>query len=158
MRLDRAQGTLYGMVPTETWNPPDHAVDEALDRLRRGAVEACVLTLLASGPAYSHDIVRALGGIEGLVTSEGTVYPMLSRLRRAGLVATQWQESPSGPPRRYYQLTEEGHHAVAAFAKAWQTFRAGVDMVVAGQVRSTGHEAPDLIPDPLNPIRSKETP
>lgn len=145
------------MVPTETWNPPDRAVDEALDRLRRGAVEACVLTLLDAGPAYSHDIVRALGGIDGLVTSEGTVYPMLSRLRRAGLVATQWQESPSGPPRRYYQLTEEGHCAVAAFAAAWLTFRAGVDTVVAGRVRTAEPDAPTLIPDPLNPNQPKET-
>ena len=96
------------------------AVADALDRLRRGAVEPCVLTLLGSGPAYSHDIVRTLAGVPGMVTSEGTVYPMLSRLRRAGLVHTSWQESPNGPPRRYYELTAEGRHAVSAFAEAWQ--------------------------------------
>lgn len=107
------------------------AVADALDRLRRGAIESCVLALLHSGPAYSHDIVRSLSDIPGLVTSEGTLYPMLSRLRRAGLVQTHWQESPAGPPRRYYALTEEGNGSVAAFAVAWQTFRRAVDSVVA---------------------------
>jgi PadR family transcriptional regulator PadR len=121
------------MVPAETSNPQVAAVTDALDRLRRGAVEPCVLTLLASGPAYSHDIVRTLAGVPGMLTSEGTVYPMLSRLRRAGLVQTSWQESPNGPPRRYYELTAEGRHAVSAFAEAWQTFRRGVDQIISGR-------------------------
>lgn len=113
-------------------NSTEPAVNEALDRLRRGALESCVLSILSSGPAYAHDIVRTLAGIPGLVTSEGTVYPMLSRLRRAGLVHTHWQESPSGPPRRYYLLTDEGVRAVAAFAEAWASFRDAVDSIVAG--------------------------
>ena len=120
------------MEPVDTRNPADPAVVDALDRLRRGAVEPCVLTVLTSGPAYSHDIVRTLAGVEGMLTSEGTVYPMLSRLRRAGLVQTSWRESPTGPPRRYYELTPQGHHAVAAFAEAWHTFRTGVDRIISG--------------------------
>lgn len=122
---------MCNMVQAEQGSSDAAAVADALARLRRGAVEPCVLTLLASGPAYSHDIVRTLAGVPGMVTSEGTVYPMLSRLRRAGLVQTSWRESPTGPPRRYYELTAEGRHAVAAFAEAWPTFRHGVDQIVS---------------------------
>jgi len=133
------------------------AVADALDRLRRGAVEPCVLTMLASGPAYSHDIVRTLAGVPGMVTSEGTVYPMLSRLRRAGLVHTSWQESPNGPPRRYYELTAEGRHAVSAFAEAWQTFRRGVDQIISSPAGAgpPTHRSPARPADPA-PLTSVE--
>jgi PadR family transcriptional regulator PadR len=131
---------MFHMEPAGARAPNLTEVTDALDRLRRGAVESCVLAVLATGPAYSHDIVRRLAGIEGMVTSEGTVYPMLSRLRRAGLVHTRWQESPAGPPRRYYQLTDEGQRAVAAFTEAWRTFRTGVDTLVASAT------APDPAP------------
>lgn len=141
------------MEPVGTMNSEHSEVADALDRLRRGAVESCVLAVLAAGPAYAHDIVRRLAGIEGMVTSEGTVYPMLSRLRRAGLVHTQWQESPTGPPRRYYQLTADGQRAVAAFAEAWLTFRAGVDTLVA----STTAPAPASTTAAPDPTVTEET-
>jgi Transcriptional regulator PadR-like family len=67
-----------------------------------------VLALLRDQPRYGFDLVRSLAQANGLVTSEGTIYPLLGRLRRDGLVTTTWHESPSGPPRRYYQLTDEG--------------------------------------------------
>lgn len=102
-----------------------------------------MLTLLRGGRAYSYDVVRALASVDGLVTSEGTVYPLLSRLRREGLVQTQWQESPQGPPRRYYELTPEGDATVDAFAAAWQVFRPGVDSIVAGGVRAAGGGSTD---------------
>ncbi len=116
----------------------DPVTDAALGRLRRGAVEYCVLALLRGGAAYSYDVVRALGSVEGLVTSDGTVYPLLSRLRREGLVSTRWQESPAGPPRRYYELTAQGATVVESFAAAWQIFRSSVDDVMAGRVSATG--------------------
>ncbi len=59
-------------------------------------------------PRYGFDLVRTLAAADGLVTSEGTIYPLLGRLRRDGLVTTTWHESPSGPPRRYYELTDQG--------------------------------------------------
>ncbi|MEZ5157203.1 MAG: PadR family transcriptional regulator [Candidatus Nanopelagicales bacterium] len=126
------------------------AEKQILDRLRRGAIEPCVLALLSEQSAYAHDVVSALGRQPGLVISEGTLYPMLSRLRREGLVATEWRESPSGPPRRYYRLTQSGRAAVEDFRSAWQTFRTGVDAVLAG----------DLVLSPSKPssITVKETP
>ena len=117
-------------------------VDLAMDRLRRGAIESCVLALLRGGAAYSYDVVTALAGVDGMVTSEGTLYPLLSRLRREGLVETRWQESPHGPPRRYYALTPEGEQAVDAFENAWLTFRRGVDSIVEGRVRAGDPSTP----------------
>ncbi len=98
-----------------------------LTHLRRGVVEYCVLAMLRDGPGYGRDIAKQLsaGGI--LMSGEGTLYPLLTRLRKSGLVQTTWQESSSGPPRRYYELTAAGTNAVAAFASTWAPFRDAVD-------------------------------
>ncbi|GAA4422987.1 PadR family transcriptional regulator [Georgenia halophila] len=95
--------------------------------LRRGVVEYCVLATLRRGPAYGRDLAVRLTD-EGVLTGgEGTLYPLLSRLRRSGLVETSWQESPAGPPRRYYILTPGGEHALAGFVEAWKPFCTAVD-------------------------------
>lgn len=98
-----------------------------LAQLRRGTLEYCVLALLHGGERYGLDLVRQLGQVDGMMTSEGTVYPLLGRLRREGLVAATWRESPSGPPRRYYHLTPTGEQALDAFATEWTRFRDAVD-------------------------------
>ena len=99
----------------------------AVSQLRRGVLEYCVLSLLSTERLYAFDLVRKLSEVDGLVTSEGTVYPLLSRLRRVGWVDTEWVESSSGPPRRYYVVTDAGREAVTAFAREWRQFRRGVD-------------------------------
>jgi PadR family transcriptional regulator PadR len=66
------------------------------------------------------------------VTSEGTIYPLLARLRQEGMVETSWYESPQGPPRRYYRLTEDGRAALDAFTVQWRQFRQAVDLVLEG--------------------------
>jgi len=101
-----------------------------LSQLRRGTVEYCVLALLRDEERYGFDLVRALSRADGLVVSEGTIYPLLSRLRREHLVATSWRESAAGPPRRYYRLTEAGHAALAAFTAEWVRFRDAVDRLL----------------------------
>jgi PadR family transcriptional regulator PadR len=101
-----------------------------LTQLRRGALEYCVLALLRDGRRYGFDLVRELSAADGLLTSEGTIYPLLSRLRREGLVTTTWQESDAGPPRRYYALTVDGGHALDRFVEDWRRFRDGVDTVL----------------------------
>ncbi len=101
-----------------------------LSQLRRGALEYCVMALVREQPRYGFDIVRELSDSDGLLTSEGTIYPLLSRLRRDGLVATSWQESDSGPPRRYYELTQAGRTALARFVDDWARFRDAVDRVL----------------------------
>ncbi|WP_127571578.1 PadR family transcriptional regulator [Georgenia faecalis] len=109
-----------------------------LTHLRRGALEYCVLALLRRGPHYGLDIARRLGAGALLMNGEGTLYPLLARLRRAGLVETTWQESRSGPPRRYYALTGEGEAALARFAATWGPFRDAVDAALTGTSTSEG--------------------
>jgi PadR family transcriptional regulator PadR len=101
-----------------------------LTQLRRGVLEFCVLALLGQEEVYGFDLVRRLSEVDGLVTSEGTIYPLLSRLRRDGWVSTTWQESEAGPPRRYYAITQAGRHALAGFSSEWRRFRDSVDTLL----------------------------
>jgi PadR family transcriptional regulator, regulatory protein PadR len=107
--------------------------DKLLTQMRRGTLEYCVLALLREEERYGFDLVRALGEADGMVTSEGTIYPLLSRLRRDGSVSTTWEESPSGPPRRYYRLTAKGEQALEQFVEEWKRFRDAVDRYVEGR-------------------------
>jgi PadR family transcriptional regulator, regulatory protein PadR len=104
--------------------------ESTISQLRRGVLEFCVLALLRDGERYSFDLVRALSTADGLVTSEGTLYPMLGRLRREGMVQSTWRESASGPPRRYYRITADGDAALQAFATQWARFRDSVDTLI----------------------------
>jgi PadR family transcriptional regulator, regulatory protein PadR len=104
--------------------------ESLITQMRRGTLEYCVLAMLRDRPRYGFDLVRTLAEADGLVTSEGTIYPLLGRLRRDGLVTTTWHESPSGPPRRYYQLTAEGRRALALFTSEWERFTGAVDRLL----------------------------
>jgi PadR family transcriptional regulator PadR len=101
-----------------------------LAQMRRGAIEHCVLALLRGQERYAPELVEDLASRDGMVTSEGTIYPLLSRLRRDGMVATTWRESASGPPRRYYRLTPSGAQALERFTREWRTFAAAVDDIL----------------------------
>ena len=104
--------------------------DALLAQMRKGTLQYCVLALLAEEERYGFDLVRALAETDGMVTSEGTIYPLLSRLRKDGLVETTWRESSAGPPRRYYRLTKAGKAALDAFKGEWSRFRDAVDHFV----------------------------
>ena len=106
---------------------------QLLTHLRRGTLEFCVLAALRGGERYAGDLIADLGADGVLVTSEGTVYPLLARLRRDGLVDSTWRESSAGPPRRYYQLTRQGELAVRSFTDQWDLFRTAVDRVLKGE-------------------------
>jgi PadR family transcriptional regulator PadR len=108
--------------------------DTAISQLRRGVLEFCVLALLRDGERYSYELVRALGDADSLVTTEGTLYPLLGRLRREGAVDSTWRESSSGPPRRYYRLTHEGQTALSNFVIEWTRFRDSVDTLLGNGV------------------------
>jgi PadR family transcriptional regulator PadR len=110
-----------------------------LGQLRRGAAEYCVLALLAQRERYGFELAQELSRAE-LLAGEGTVYPLLSRLRRHGWVDTNWRESSQGPPRRYYRLTEDGRSALRRFAAEWTRFRAAVDKILGTDVEGTWHD------------------
>jgi PadR family transcriptional regulator PadR len=104
--------------------------EAAISQLRRGVLEFCVLALLRDAERYAYEIVHALSLADGLVTTEGTLYPLLSRLRKEGVVDTTWRESSSGPPRRYYRLTPDGEALLRAFSQEWERFRGSVDQLL----------------------------
>jgi PadR family transcriptional regulator, regulatory protein PadR len=112
------------MVPSTT--------TKLLAQMRRGAIEYCVLALLRDNDRYGFELSRTLAAADGLVTSEGTIYPLLARLRNDGLVKTTWKESQQGPPRRYYRLTKDGQAALDAFVVQWNRFRDTVDALIEG--------------------------
>jgi PadR family transcriptional regulator, regulatory protein PadR len=98
--------------------------------LRRGTLEFCVLAMVEHEDRYGTEIVRRLGQEPNLAAGEGTIYPLLSRLRRLGWMDSKWAESPSGPPRRYYALTAAGRAALEHFRIEWVSFRQTVDRLV----------------------------
>jgi PadR family transcriptional regulator, regulatory protein PadR len=99
--------------------------------LRRGVLGPCVLALLAERPRFGLELVRDLSRADGLLTSEGTVYPLLNRLRDAGLVTNRWVHDDKTRPRRYYSITDEGREHLVAFRADWSAFSAAVDGVLA---------------------------
>ncbi len=103
--------------------------DNWTTQLRKGVLELCILNALRRSRLYGYDIVRKLREIEGLMISEGTVYPILSRFKREGLVDTSIEESQEGPPRKYYQLTERGERLLSQMNGHWEAIKRGTDAI-----------------------------
>ena len=91
----------------------------SFDAIRRGLLEFLVLKIIAGSEVYAADILTALMGTE-FATQEGTLYPLLSRLRREQLLDYQWQESETGPPRKYYSLTADGRRRLEDLKTYWE--------------------------------------
>jgi PadR family transcriptional regulator PadR len=87
--------------------------------IRKGLLEFVVLKIVGAHSVYVPDILRRLAGTE-FATQEGTLYPLLSKMRREGLVQYEWQESDAGPPRKYYRLTQDGTSQLATLDQYWQ--------------------------------------
>ena len=92
--------------------------DEKFTAIRKGLLEFLLLKIIAAEQVYAADILKQLDGTE-FATQEGTLYPLLSKLRREGLVDYEWQESEAGPPRKYYRLTAAGHAQLAELDDYW---------------------------------------
>ena len=91
----------------------------SFDAIRRGLLEFLVLKIISGGEVYAADILLALADTE-FKTQEGTLYPLLSRLRREQLLDYEWKESETGPPRKYYSLTAEGRKRLEDLKKYWE--------------------------------------
>src|SRR5574338_377333 len=96
--------------------------------IRKGLLEFVILRIISSDKVYVADMLRRLSSTE-FATQEGTLYPLLSKLRREGLVEYEWQESDAGPPRKYYRLTDAGKAQLAALDQYWQTLNTTVDEI-----------------------------
>lgn len=107
--------------------------DNAKSQMRKGMLEYCVLLLLSRQASYATDIIAQLKEAE-LIVVEGTLYPLLSRLKKDGLLSYQWQESTQGPPRKYYELTEDGRIALQELNNAWAQLTRTVDLLKQNQV------------------------
>lgn len=103
--------------------------DSLLVQLRKGVLDMCVLAMLAQRDGYAYDIASRLAQDIGM--GEGTIYPLMRRMQTDGLVKTYLEESSSGPPRKYYQLTRAGHAALAAQRAEWLSFVESVAKVLA---------------------------
>ncbi|WP_250445927.1 PadR family transcriptional regulator [Actinotalea sp. C106] len=98
---------------------------------RRGVIGPCILALLATGPRYGLQIVKELDAVGNLLSSQGTVYPLLTRLSEAGLVSSHWDVDDGPRPRRYYSLTPAGREQLDTFREDWGRFTGAVDHVLA---------------------------
>lgn len=97
-------------------------------QLKKGALELCVLALLARGESYAYEIASTLSA--GVGMGEGTIYPLMRRMQDDGLVDTRLEESSSGPPRKYYRLTAAGRAALTAQKREWRSFSDAVDRLL----------------------------
>ena len=104
----------------------DDFFDNWTVQMRKGLIELCILNALAGEERYGYDLVKSLVEIPGLGVTEGTIYPLLSRLRVAGLIAARLEESTSGPARKYYSLTREGRKAMETMNEYYDTLNRGV--------------------------------
>jgi PadR family transcriptional regulator PadR len=108
----------------------DREQDGWASQLRKGVIELAVLGLLAREPKYGSQLVEELAARPELAITAGTVYPLVARLAKAGLVTSTWQESPVGPPRKYYTLTAAGRDALAGMATTFAAVAAAVRGIV----------------------------
>ena len=103
-------------------------IENTKAQMRKGVLEYCILSILKDGEAYTSDILETLKDAKMLVV-EGTIYPLLTRLKNAGLLSYRWEESTSGPPRKYYDLTETGRLFLKELNTTWSDLQKAVNIV-----------------------------
>jgi PadR family transcriptional regulator PadR len=112
-------------------------------QLRKGSLELAILAALWDGKLYGLEILHRLDQDSNLVISEGTIYPLLSRLKAADLVSSEWVESESGHPRKYYSLTNWGRKRALNMAISWTRFSSSMDKMLAALLRERKAEGED---------------
>mgnify|MGYP001259469508 FL=1 len=97
-------------------------------QMRKGILEYCILSVLSKNSCYASDIIKELKGAKVIVV-EGTLYPLLTRQKNAGLLSYRWEESQQGPPRKYYELTPEGKEYLADLDTSWEELVESVNLI-----------------------------
>lgn len=108
----------------------DPVTDKWEVQLRKGCLELAILAALWSGKRYGLEVLRRLESVSDLIVSEGTVYPLLSRLKALGLVQSEWVESDAGHPRKYYALTTAGRQRALEMAAIWARFSSSMSRLL----------------------------
>ncbi len=111
--------------------PDQETADKWEVQLRKGCLELAILAAVWDGRRYGLEILRRLESDSDLIVSEGTVYPLLSRLKTLGLVRSEWVESDAGHPRKYYALTPAGKKRVVEMARIWARFSSSMNKLLA---------------------------
>jgi PadR family transcriptional regulator PadR len=104
-------------------------VENTKAQMRKGVLEFCILSVLADGEAYPSDIIERLKQTK-LIVVEGTLYPLLTRLKNDNLLVYRWEESSSGPPRKYYKLTKNGQLVLNELLTAWEELVKSVNKTI----------------------------
>lgn len=105
-------------------------IENTKAQMRKGILEFCILSVIKEKDAYTSEILDTLKSAKLLVV-EGTVYPLLTRLKNDGLLNYRWEESTSGPPRKYYSLTEEGHEFLKELNNTWTELSDAVTIITS---------------------------
>lgn len=103
-------------------------VENAKAQMRKGILEYCILSILSKNDAYASDIIKELKEAK-LIVVEGTMYPLLTRQKNAGLLRYRWEESTQGPPRKYYTITETGQKFLKDMQQSWNELVKAVNML-----------------------------
>ncbi len=98
-------------------------------QMRKGTLEFSILLVISRGEIYSSDILKGLKKSD-LIVVEGTLYPILSRLRKEGLLEYKWEESKNGPPRKYYKLTKKGEETINKLKKVWEDLYKSINSLI----------------------------
>jgi PadR family transcriptional regulator PadR len=104
-------------------------VENTQVQMRKGILEFCILHIISRGEVYASDMLDELTSAK-IIVVEGTLYPLLTRLRKAGLVEYKWVESTSGPPRKYFKLTEEGQIFLNQLDKTWEELIGSTEKII----------------------------
>ena len=112
-------------MPIETWQ----------EQLRRGSLDLAILLTVSPGPRYGLSIIQHLEAFTDLVVTEGTIYPILGRLTREGLLEANWVEGEAPHARKYYQLTRLGQKRLADMTGAWHAFTDKIDRLIAASAK-----------------------
>jgi PadR family transcriptional regulator PadR len=106
-------------------------VDNVKAQMRKGILEYCILSILSRGDSYAPQIISELKEADMIVV-EGTLYPLLARQKNQGLLAYRWEESPQGPPRKYYMITERGREVLQDLDVVWEKIVSQIQVIRYG--------------------------
>ena len=106
----------------------ENIIENNRTQMRRGVLEYSILLILSAGDEYASSIIQKLKDVN-IIVAEGTTYPLLIRLKKLGLLNYRWEESPQGPPRKYYMITDLGREQLSGLDAAWEELSRGIETI-----------------------------